>query len=237
MLVSSDSDPIVSTSAVVNGDHRSRVAAAKREKTRLRLLESALEVVRDKGTEAVVIEDFLAAAGVSRGTFYNHFKTTNDLLLALATAMSDEFVAEVNDYLLTCDSPLARLAMGVRLYMHMTVKYPIWGMFLSRVGVGIAIRGQPIEEYVTRDVTDASTAGLIKVEDALAARDLVIGAIFYGVGTMAAEPTHEDHPQHITEAILRGLRAREDLIPTLAWGPLPDLKRINSPLFASIEQA
>ena len=69
-------------------DHRVRVGAERREKTRLKLLESALLVFTEKGLDNVVIDGFIAAAGVSRGTFYNHFRTTNELLLALATGMS-----------------------------------------------------------------------------------------------------------------------------------------------------
>ncbi|MBV2205664.1 MAG: TetR/AcrR family transcriptional regulator [Pseudomonas sp.] len=216
-------------------DHRVKVAAQRREKTRLKLLESALSVLYEKGPDNVVTDDFIVAAGVSRGTFYNHFDTTNDLILALASAMSDEFVAAVNDYILTCKSPLERLAAGTRLYMQMTLRFPIWGTFLSRLGARIAVRAQPIEHYITRDLTDAVDQGLIQVADVLAARDMVIGGIFYGIGTMAAEPTHADHPQHLMEAILRGLRAPEALIPSLAYGPLPTLSPMNGPLFSKLK--
>ncbi len=216
-------------------DHRVRVAAQRREKTRLKLLGSALTVFYQKDFDDVVADDFIVAAGVSRGTFYNYFDTTNDLILALASAMSDEFVAAVNDYILTCNSPLERLAAGTRLYMQMTLRFPIWGTFLSRLGARIAVRGQPIEHYITRDLTDAVAEGLIQVADVLAARDMVIGGIFYGIGTMAAEPTHADHPQHLIAAILRGLRAPDALIEPLAYGPLPTLSMMKSPLFSRLQ--
>lgn len=218
-------------------DHRVRTAAQRREKTRLKLLESAITVLYEKGLDGVVAEDFIAAAGVSRGTFYNYFTTTNDLILALASAMSDEFVAVVNDYILTCNDPLERLAAGTRLFMQMALRFPIWGTFLSRVGAGIAVRGQAIEHYIARDLSNALDQGLIQVADVSAARDMVIGGIFYGIGTMAAEPTHEDHPQCLMEAILFGLQAPEALIPSLAHGPLPTLNMADSPLFSKLQQA
>src|SRR4249919_1279134 len=89
-------------------DHRVRVGAQRREKTKLRLLENALSVFSEKGPDVAVIDDFIAAAGVSRGTFYNHFKTTNELLLALATAMSDEVLQIVDPLVLHHDDPVAR---------------------------------------------------------------------------------------------------------------------------------
>src|SRR5690349_13254711 len=71
-------------------DHRVRVGALRREKTRLRLLQAALAVFSEKGPDGTVIDDVIAAADVARGTFYNHFSTTSELLLALAATMSDE---------------------------------------------------------------------------------------------------------------------------------------------------
>ena len=46
--------------------HRSRVGAERRHRTRVRLIESALEVFAAKGVDATVIEDVIASAGVSR---------------------------------------------------------------------------------------------------------------------------------------------------------------------------
>lgn len=216
-------------------DHRVRVAAQRREKTRLKLLESALAVLHEKGVDSVVADDFIAAAGVSRGTFYNYFDTTNDLIQALATAMGDEFVAVVNAHILTSESPLKRLANGIRLYMSMAVEFPVWGTFLTRVGVQIAVRGQPIEQYITRDLTDARDAGLIRVKDMLVARDMVIGSMHYGIGTMVTEPAHTDYPELLVEGLLRGFRADETLIQSLAFGSLPPLVPIESPLFSKIK--
>jgi len=224
-------DPATSTE-----DHRTRVAAQRREKTRQKLLECALDVLRVKSPDAVVADDFIAAAGVSRGTFYNHFDTTHDIIFAVATAMSDEFAAAVNDYIITCSSPLERLSAGTRLYMQMTLRFPIWGRLLSRIGARIAVRGQPIETYVTRDLTNARDAGLIQVRDVLVARDMVIGGIYYGIGTMAAEPTQSDHPQALIEAILRGLRVPDKLIESLAYGPLPTLSNLNGPMFSKLKE-
>ena len=46
---------------------------------RLRIIEAALRVFAEKGPDVAVIDDFIHAAGVARGTFYNHFRTTEDL--------------------------------------------------------------------------------------------------------------------------------------------------------------
>src|SRR5438132_848436 len=158
-------------------DHRVRVGAQRREKTRLRLLESALAVFTEKGPDVAVIDDFIAAAGVSRGTFYNHFKTTNELLLALATAMSDEVLQIVDPLVLQLEDPVQRFATGTRLYMQMALRYPLWGSFFTRVGTRIATRGQLIDIYLTRDLELAIKSRRVKVDSVLVARDIVLGSI------------------------------------------------------------
>lgn len=215
-------------------DHRVRVGAQRREKTRLRLLESALNVFIEKGPDQAVTEDFIAAAGVSRGTFYNHFKTTNDLLLALATGMSDEVLGVVDPLVLDCKNPVERFATGTRLYMQMAYRYPLWGQFLRMVGTRIATRGQLIETYLTRDLRAAMDQQRLKIADLLVARDIVLGSIFYGIETMATEETMEHHPEHIIRYVLIGLGVKASEAERIAAMPLPTPGSVAGPIFSRL---
>jgi AcrR family transcriptional regulator len=53
----------------------------RRQETRRRLYACALDVFRRAGVAQCRIEDIARAAGVSRGAFYFHFPTKNDVLL------------------------------------------------------------------------------------------------------------------------------------------------------------
>jgi AcrR family transcriptional regulator len=53
----------------------------RREQTRRRIYECALAVFRKDGVAACRIDDIAKAAGVSRGAFYFHFPTKEDVLL------------------------------------------------------------------------------------------------------------------------------------------------------------
>src|SRR5690606_227101 len=55
----------------------------QREETHRRLFETALDLFRRDGIEAASIEEIANRAGVSRGTFYFHFPTKDDVLLEL----------------------------------------------------------------------------------------------------------------------------------------------------------
>ena len=216
-------------------DHRVRVGAQRSEKTRLRFLETALKVLSDKGLDAAVIDDFIAAAGVSRGTFYNHFRTTNELLLALATSMSDEVLQIVDPLVLSYDDPMQRFAAGTRLYMQMALRYPLWGGFITRVGTRIATRGQLIDMYLTRDLSMALEEKRISVSNVLVARDIVLGSIFYGIETMLTESTHENHPEHMMHCVLIGFGLSPEEARRIAFAPLPVAGSVEGPIFSRLK--
>jgi TetR/AcrR family transcriptional repressor of nem operon len=54
-----------------------------------RLLDSALRVIRTKGYAASTVDDICRAAGVSKGSFFHHFASKEDLALAAAVHFAD----------------------------------------------------------------------------------------------------------------------------------------------------
>jgi AcrR family transcriptional regulator len=55
----------------------------KRQRTRAALLEAARQLVREKGYEAVTLQEVAARAGMTSGAIYGNFKNRDDLFLAL----------------------------------------------------------------------------------------------------------------------------------------------------------
>jgi TetR/AcrR family transcriptional repressor of nem operon len=53
-----------------------------------KLLDAALRVIRTKGYEASTVDDICHAAGVSKGSFFHHFPSKEDLALAAAAHFS-----------------------------------------------------------------------------------------------------------------------------------------------------
>jgi TetR/AcrR family transcriptional regulator, transcriptional repressor for nem operon len=51
---------------------------------RVQILEAALRVIRAKGYTATSVDDLCAAAGVTKGAFFHHFKSKEDLGIAAA---------------------------------------------------------------------------------------------------------------------------------------------------------
>jgi TetR/AcrR family transcriptional regulator, transcriptional repressor for nem operon len=74
-------------------------------KTRDALLTAALQVLREKGYGSATVDDICRAAGVSKGAFFHHFATKDELALAAAehfTAGADALFAAA-DYRTAAD--------------------------------------------------------------------------------------------------------------------------------------
>ncbi|HEX6246857.1 MAG TPA: TetR/AcrR family transcriptional regulator, partial [Nocardioidaceae bacterium] len=58
-------------------------ATRRRENTRARLLEAALDVFAEKGIKRITVDELVAAAGFTRGAFYSNFSSIDEVFVAV----------------------------------------------------------------------------------------------------------------------------------------------------------
>jgi TetR/AcrR family transcriptional repressor of nem operon len=63
--------------------------ATSKPSARDKILAAALSVIRTKGYAATSVDDLCAAAGVTKGAFFHHFKSKDDLAVAAADYWSE----------------------------------------------------------------------------------------------------------------------------------------------------
>jgi AcrR family transcriptional regulator len=73
------------------------------EKTRLRLLEAGARVLPARGYHDARVDDIVAAAGVSHGTFYRYFSNKDDFFRTLAEAASARMIELIDQLRLDAD--------------------------------------------------------------------------------------------------------------------------------------
>jgi TetR/AcrR family transcriptional regulator, transcriptional repressor for nem operon len=59
------------------------------QESRTRILDAALRVIREKGYSATSVDDICSAAGLTKGGFFHHFKSKDDLAVAAADYWSE----------------------------------------------------------------------------------------------------------------------------------------------------
>jgi AcrR family transcriptional regulator len=202
-------------------DHRARVGRERRARTRGRILGAALGVFAAKGREAPVIDDFIKAAGVARGTFYNHFRTTGELREAASKWLEDQLMLAIEGEIGALEDPVKRLATGVRLWLR-------WAQS-DRTGCGFVVnsrfRGPLVEEILTADLRGGRRAGGFRFRSVEAARDLVVGTILEAMHRMLTARVSKSYPEDVARLILRGLGLDERAIDGLLALPAPELPR------------
>jgi TetR/AcrR family transcriptional repressor of nem operon len=70
--------------------------AQSQHESKAKLLDAALRVIRTKGYSATTIDDVCATAGLTKGSFFHHFKSKDELALAATAhfaAMADGIFA------------------------------------------------------------------------------------------------------------------------------------------------
>ena len=206
-------------------DHRTRVGHERRARTRLRIIEAALGVIADKGPDAPVIDDFIQAAGVARGTFYNHFKTTEELLAATSSWLEDALIESIEAVIGDFDDPVRRAANGMRLWLHLSRQDPVFCAFVVRS----RFRGAAVERTLALDLGAGLRSGRLTAPSIELARDLVVGTIREAQARMMDARVPATYPDDVVRLILRALLVEERRIDALLAAPLPPVVRAASP--------
>ncbi|MES2127026.1 MAG: TetR/AcrR family transcriptional regulator [Pseudomonadota bacterium] len=187
-----------------NKNHRTRVAAERREKTRARLLDSALYVFAQKGPHAV-IDDVIAHAGMARGSFYNYFRTNEELLAAVARDVSNELMRAIDPLVIDCADPAVRVASGARLLLHAVKDHALFAAFVARLPFPTASSGLVGIQFLSRDVSLGISAGRFRHVLARPATDLVTGVVLSAAYSVTLQASDADYPEQMVRVLLRGL--------------------------------
>ncbi|ODV42503.1 TetR family transcriptional regulator [Cupriavidus sp. UYMMa02A] len=202
---------------------------------RKRLLESAMIVFAQKGLGASVIPEVVAAAEVSKGSFYNYFRTNEELLVAVSEELSNEMLALIEGAVGGIEDPALRVATGVRSYLHLVRSYPIVARFLCSAGLSLAGKGSAMFDYLPPDLKEGQKRGFFSPMPIDAAVDLIAGTCLIAVYRMTNSRTAKRYPETLVEAMLRGLGIGTAMAHALTEAPIPKLTAPPESMLAKTE--
>lgn len=204
-------------------DHRPRVAAERRARMRQTLVEAALLVFAEKGVDASVIDDVITAASVSRGTFYNYFRTNTELLIAANEELGNELVRHIEENVGSLPSPAARLVIGIRLYFDMARRFPLLAQFLARVGPQAAVPSNLLYTYLPVHLAAGMKCREFVRMPVLAALDIIVGSGMLAVARISAGEADDEYLDACLLALMRSLGYPSDRAKALTLNSLPSL--------------
>ena len=205
-------------------DHRPRVAAERRARMRRKLVESALLVFAEKGVDASVIDDVIAAAGVSRGTFYNYFRTNGELLAAAIQELGNELVEHVEERVKSIPSPAARVFTGLRLYMDAAGRFPLFARFVARIGPQAVGPENLVNAYIPIHIAEAVEWGEFVDAPVRIVLDIVVAVGVMIVARIAAGDADDAYVIAMLLALARALGFDLARAEALLSEPLAPLK-------------
>lgn len=166
-------------------------AARRAQKTRQRLLDSALTVFSERGVDATAIEDITEHADVGKGTFYRHFTDKVAILTSLTEAAAKELSAAIREgtaHAASLSDALDRVLAAESAWL---LRRPEAQRLLLQVQSLLAVRphllpglNAPLQSLVS-DVEAIVTPLLPPATDALAVRRLALAAVATPLGALA----------------------------------------------------
>jgi len=197
---------------------------AKRDRTRASLIKAAFIVYAHKGFDAPTVDDFIAEAGVSRGTFYNYFQTREELMAAVAADLIADITSWINAATNSVQDPLERLSVAVRYFLLQAAKNETRAWVLIRmipiVGGSLTLE---MGAHARVGIEAAAATGRIHVRSIAASVDLGLGTLIMAIRHNLSHPTSPYSPELVAAMALQSLGAAFEEADEVAYRPLPRL--------------
>jgi AcrR family transcriptional regulator len=149
-------------------------------RTQAALRSAIVDLVADKGYQAIVVDHIIERAGVTRATFYKHFRDKEHLFASVADDLIDQVVADFGAE--SMDTPGRRVAL---LFEHSARHVELTRLILRGEGDGVARRRfhDRITEVAGQMVTEREdTFGVTPVVDRHLLAELFTGQLLAALG-------------------------------------------------------
>ncbi len=207
-----------------------------RARTRTLLLDAAVRVFARKGAGAAAIHEIAAEAGVANGTFYNYFRTREELLEAASGRLAERLHGEIAASRAAVSDPAERVAIGSRRFVLQALRDPTWGAAILRVWGGSSLNRRT-SGAVLQDLRAGRRRRRLRYASETAAADLVQGTVLAGMRTVLEGRAGEEHASAVAALVLRGLGVDPKEADVIAARPLPPLEPGAAPIAVAHRRA
>lgn len=209
--------------ATETGSETTNRQARRRMQTRGRLVRAAAALFARQGVENTRINEITDEADVGFGSFYNHFKSKEEIIdavLAETIAAQGEALAAV-----TADvqDPAAVVAIAHRHFVDLAARDPDWGRLLVRLDATHNLIVEALGPFAERDIERGVKAGRFRVANRRMAMIGAGGALLAVMREVLEGRAPKDAGRLHAEGVLRLLGMAPEEAAEIARRPMPRL--------------
>jgi AcrR family transcriptional regulator len=214
-------------------DHRTQVGAERSRRTRAKLISGAFRAFASQSVNAKMIDLVIREAGVARGTFYNHFRTSEEVLHEAAKAVSIEIIRIVDPLVRQQRDPAARVACGVGSVVRLAIAYPAFAQFVVRGGPAAVTAGSLASEIVPGDIDAGISSGRFSISDRKLALDLILGPVLMAFHKVLTEKVPSSYPNLLAQSVLQSLGVSKSLAHGFAFRDFGEIEITSDSILAN----
>ena len=192
------------------------------ERTRAALIAAGRHLFCERPVDAVTVDDIVQAAGVGKGSFYNHFSDREGLLRAITSEIRARVERAVDRANAEIEDPARRVARACCIYLRFALDDPERAGVLVRVHSSHTPLETPLNRGLVNDISKGLSSGRFQLATVEGGILYVLGVIQMTLVRIVQEPSAVlavSLAQQVCALMLSGLRvpdAEADMIAAQA---------------------
>ncbi|MBI0331239.1 TetR/AcrR family transcriptional regulator [Burkholderia plantarii] len=172
-------------------------------RTRAKLIEAAMRVMGQKGVEGATINDITEAADVGFGSFYNHFKTKEDIAQAVFEVLNDQLAARLDAITSEVEDAPQAVAYVQLAIAQKAVTDPVWGWFLVHANSALKLLEIAYHERAKLDFARGTAQGRFSIPNHDLAATVTLTSLMGLVRSMLEGTVTADAARDLVELLMR----------------------------------
>jgi AcrR family transcriptional regulator len=202
----------------------------RRERTRRRLTEAASALISEKGVAGLRIQEITERADVALGSFYNHFRTKEELVEAVVTdtigVRARGIVARMN----ALGDPAEEVSYACRRVVRIAYEDPELAWLFVNLDRADVLFESIVLPAALGTLDDGLAAGRFQVDDTHIMLTLMVGGALAVMRAILEGRYDADADAVFAEATLRSLGIDRDEAHRIASAPLPPPAALPDPV-------
>jgi AcrR family transcriptional regulator len=174
-----------------------------RLETRARLVSAGRRLFGARGFEGVAVAHIAEEADVAVGSFYNYFRSKEDLLDTVSAASSAALTDVLDALTATLDDPAERIAAAVGHMVRLAERDPEWTWFVVRTSESFPSLVEDVTAPIARHVLAGIAGGHFVAEDRTVAVTAVGGVLLRVMRAMLLGTVGPHADRIVAEQVLR----------------------------------